>query len=231
MEQIVKILFENADLGYRDFHARLIPNVPKESIIGVRTPVLRALAKELQGSELADSFLQELPHTYYDENQLHAILLSAYKDYDACIELLELFLPHIDNWATCDILSPKVLKKRPQATLELIQGWLGNSHPYTVRFGMEMLMSYYLDDLFEERFLGWVAADRSEEYYVRMMVAWFFATALAKQYEATLPYLQQGILPEWTHKKTIQKACESYRITQEQKQYLRSLRNLHQNKI
>ena len=226
MELITNMLWERADGGYRDFQSKLIPSLPKESIIGVRTPALRALAKELKGSELAASFLQELPHAYYDENQLHAILLSASKDYEECRELLERFLPYVDNWATCDILSPKVLRKQPEATLEAIQRWLGSTHSYTVRFGMEMLMSYYLDALFEPRFLAWVAADRSEEYYVRMMVAWFFATALAKQYEATLPYLEQGLLPEWTHKKTIQKACESYRITAEQKLYLRSLRHV-----
>ena len=226
MELITNMLWERADGGYRDFQSKLIPSLPKESIIGVRTPALRALAKELKGSELAASFLQELPHAYYDENQLHAILLSSSKDYEECRELLERFLPYVDNWATCDILSPKVLRKRPEATLEAIQRWLGSTHSYTVRFGMEMLMSYYLDALFEPRFLAWVAADRSEEYYVRMMVAWFFATALAKQYEATLPFLEQGLLPEWTHKKTIQKACESYRITAEQKLYLRSLRHV-----
>ena len=228
MELITNMLWERADGGYRDFQSKLIPSLPKESIIGVRTPALRALAKELQGSELAASFLQELPHAYYDENQLHAILLSASKDYEECRELLERFLPYVDNWATCDILSPKVLRKQPEATLEAIQRWLGSTHSYTVRFGMEMLMSYYLDALFEPRFLAWVAADRSEEYYVRMMVAWFFATALAKQYEATLPYLEQGLLPQWTHKKTIQKACESYRITAEQKRYLRSLRHVRE---
>lgn len=226
MELITNMLWERADGGYRDFQSKLIPSLPKESIIGVRTPALRALAKELKGSELAASFLQELPHAYYDENQLHAILLSSSKDYEECRELLERFLPYVDNWATCDILSPKVLRKQPEATLEAIQRWLGSTHSYTVRFGMEMLMSYYLDALFEPRFLAWVAADRSEEYYVRMMVAWFFATALAKQYEATLPFLEQGLLPEWTHKKTIQKACESYRITAEQKLYLRSLRHV-----
>ena len=224
MELITNMLWERADGGYRDFQSKLIPSLPKESIIGVRTPALRALAKELKGSELAASFLQELPHAYYDENQLHAILLSASKDYEECRELLERFLPYVDNWATCDILSPKVLRKQPEATLEAIKRWLGSTHSYTVRFGMEMLMSYYLDALFEPRFLAWVAADRSEEYYVRMMVAWFFATALAKQYEATLPFLEQGLLPQWTHKKTIQKACESYRITKEQKEYLRTLR-------
>ena len=228
MELITNMLWERADSGYRDFQAKLIPSLPKESIIGVRTPALRALAKELKGSELAASFLQELPHAYYDENQLHAILLSASKDYEECRELLERFLPYVDNWATCDILSPKVLRKQPEVTLEAIQRWLGSTHSYTVRFGMEMLMSYYLDALFEPRFLAWVAADRSEEYYVRMMVAWFFATALAKQYEATLPYLEQWLLPEWTHKKTIQKACESYRITAEQKLYLRSLRSVRE---
>lgn len=226
MELVTNMLWERADGGYRDFQSKLIPSLPKESIIGVRTPALRALAKELKGSELAASFLQELPHAYYDENQLHAILLSSSKDYEECRELLERFLPYVDNWATCDILSPKVLRKQPEATLEAIQRWLGSTHSYTVRFGMEMLMSYYLDALFEPRFLAWVAADRSEEYYVRMMVAWFFATALAKQYEATLPFLEQGLLPEWTHKKTIQKACESYRITAEQKLYLRSLRHV-----
>ena len=228
MELITNMLWERADGGYRDFQSKLIPSLPKESIIGVRTPALRALAKELQGSELAASFLQDLPHAYYDENQLHAVLLSSSKDYEECRELLERFLPYVDNWATCDILRPKVLCKRPEATLEAIQRWLGSTHSYTVRFGMEMLMSYYLDALFEPRFLAWVAADRSEEYYVRMMVAWFFATALAKQYEATLPYLEQGLLPEWTLKKTIQKACESYRITAEQKRYLRSLRHVRE---
>ena len=228
MDAIVERLRVLSDSGYRDFQAKLLPTVAKSTIIGVRTPALRALAKELKGSELAASFLQELPHAYYDENQLHAILLSASKDYEECRELLERFLPYVDNWATCDILSPKVLRKQPEATLEAIQRWLGSTHSYTVRFGMEMLMSYYLDALFEPRFLAWVAADRSEEYYVRMMVAWFFATALAKQYEATLPYLEQGLLPEWTHKKTIQKACESYRITAEQKLYLRSLRHVRE---
>lgn len=250
MEQIISMLQERGDGGYRDFQAKLIPTLSKEKIIGVRTPALRALAKELQGSkpskhtvqelqgskpsehtvhelqgsELVEQFLRELPHEYYDENQLHAILISNSRNYDECLALLELFLPHVDNWATCDIMSPKVLKKRPEATLQAIKGWLNSPHPYTVRFGMEMLMSFYLEDLFKPEYLAWVAEDKSEEYYVRMMVAWFFATALAKQYEATLPYLEGRLLPEWTHKKAIQKACESYRITAEQKAYLRTLR-------
>lgn len=224
MDVIVEKLQELADSGYRDFQAKLMPTVAKDTIIGVRTPAMRALAKELKGTELAASFLQELPHQYFDENQLHAFLINELKDYKQCLEELELFLPYVDNWATCDQLSPKVLKKQPDATLAAIKKWLGNDHDYTVRFGMEMLMSFYLDDLFKPEFLAWVAADKNEAYYVKMMVAWFFATALAKQYEATVPYFEQRLLPEWSHKKAIQKACESYRVTKEHKEYLRTLK-------
>ena len=224
MDVIIEKLQALADSGYRDFQAKLIPTVAKDTIIGVRTPAMRALAKELKGTELAASFLQELPHQYFDENQLHAFLINELKDYKQCLEELELFLPYVDNWATCDQLSPKVLKKQPDATLAAIKKWLGSDHDYTVRFGMEMLMSFYLDDLFKPEFLAWVAADKNEAYYVKMMVAWFFATALAKQYEATVPYFEQRLLPEWSHKKAIQKACESYRVTKEHKEYLRTLK-------
>lgn len=224
MDVIIEKLQELADSGYRDFQAKLIPTVAKDTIIGVRTPAMRALAKELKGTELAASFLQELPHQYFDENQLHAFLINELKDYKQCLEELELFLPYVDNWATCDQLSPKVLKKQPDATLAATKKWLGSDHDYTVRFGMEMLMSFYLDDLFKPEFLAWVAADKNEAYYVKMMVAWFFATALAKQYEATVPYFEQRLLPEWSHKKAIQKACESYRVTKEHKEYLRTLK-------
>lgn len=224
MDVIIEKLQELADSGYRDFQAKLMPTVAKDTIIGVRTPAMRALAKELKGAELAASFLQELPHQYFDENQLHAFLINELKDYKQCLEELELFLPYVDNWATCDQLSPKVLKKQPDATLVAIKKWLGSEHDYTVRFGMEMLMSFYLDDLFKPEFLAWVAADKNEAYYVKMMVAWFFATALAKQYEATVPYFEQRLLPEWSHKKAIQKACESYRVTKEHKEYLRTLK-------
>ena len=224
MDVIIEKLQELADSGYRDFQAKLMPTVAKDTIIGVRTPAMRALAKELKGTELAASFLQELPHQYFDENQLHAFLINELKDYKQCLEELELFLPYVDNWATCDQLSPKVLKKQPDATLVAIKKWLGSEHDYTVRFGMEMLMSFYLDDLFKTEFLAWVAADKNEAYYVKMMVAWFFATALAKQYEATVPYFEQRLLPEWSHKKAIQKACESYRVTKEHKEYLRTLK-------
>ena len=224
MDTIVEKLQVLSDSGYRDFQAKLLPTVAKSTIIGVRTPALRALAKELHGSELVAAFLQELPHKYFDENQLHAFLINELKDYKQCLEELELFLPYVDNWATCDQLSPKVLKKQPDATLAAIKKWLGSDHDYTVRFGMEMLMSFYLDDLFKPEFLAWVAADKNEAYYVKMMVAWFFATALAKQYEATVPYFEQRLLPEWSHKKAIQKACESYRVTKEHKEYLRTLK-------
>ena len=224
MDAIVERLRVLSDSGYRDFQAKLLPTVAKSTIIGVRTPAMRALAKELRSSELAAVFLQELPHNYYDENQLHAFLINDLKDYDQCVRELERFLPYVDNWATCDQLSPKVLKKQPEQTLETIKDWMASSHAYTIRFGMEMLMSFYLDDLFKPEYLAWVAADRNEEYYVKMMVAWFFATALAKQYPATIPYFEQRLLPEWSHKKAIQKACESYRITREQKDYLRTLK-------
>ena len=209
MDAIVEKLQALSDSGYRDFQAKLLPTVAKSTIIGVRTPALRALAKELRGSELAAAFLQELPHKYFDENQLHAFLINELKDYKQCLEELELFLPYVDNWATCDILSPKVLRKQPEGTLEAIQRWLGSTHSYTVRFGMEMLMSFYLDEWFKPEFLAWVAADRNEEYYVKMMVAWFFATALAKQYTATIPYFEQRLLPEWSHKKAIQRPAKA----------------------
>lgn len=224
MEAITQKLFELSDTKYRDFNAKLLPTVNKAAIIGVRTPALRKLAKEITGSTEAKNFMQELPHTYYDENQLHTFLISACKDYDICMEQIENFLPYIDNWATCDQLSPKILQKNPQDLLLRIQKWLASEHTYTIRFGIKMLMSFYLDTGFCHQYLAWVASVRSEEYYVKMMIAWYFATALAKQYDAAVPYLEQKKLEQWTHRKTIQKACESYRITTEQKTYLRTLR-------
>lgn len=224
MEAITQKLFELADAKYRDFQANLLPTVDKATIIGVRTPALRKLAKEMAGSAKAAAFMLELPHTYYDENQLHTFLISFCKDYDICIAQIEAFLPYIDNWATCDQLSPKILQKNPEDLLLHIKKWLASEHTYTIRFGMEMLMSFYLEAKFQPEYLAWVAGVQSEEYYVKMMVAWYFATALAKQYDAAIPYLEQHKLEQWTHRKTIQKACESYRITAEQKAYLRTLR-------
>ena len=210
-------LFELQDQGYKAFHARLMPTVEPSTIIGVRVPVLRAFAKTL-GRE-ADAFLAELPHRYYEENNLHAFLIAETNDFERCLEQVERFLPYIDNWATCDGLRPKCFRKERERLLPAIRRWLQAEHPYTVRFAIEMLMVHYLDEAFDREYLRLVAAVRSEHYYVKMMVAWYFATALAKQWEQTLPYLAE--LPEWERRKTIQKAAESDRITGEQKDYLK----------
>ena len=217
-------LFELQDLKYRDFQCKLMPTVAPETVIGVRTPALRALAKELAGSEEAAEFLKILPHEYYEENNLHGFLIERLKDYGETVAALDAFLPYVDNWATCDLMSPKVFKKHTNELLVKIDEWLASSETYTVRFGVEMLMSFYLDERFSSRYLEKVAEVKSEEYYINMMIAWYFATALAKQYEAALPYIERRRLDKWTHNKTIQKAVESYRITDEQKAYLKTLK-------
>lgn len=224
MTEIQKLLFDRQDLTYRDFQSRLMPTVDPETVIGVRMPALRKLAKELAGTQPAEDFLRQLPHRYYEENNLHGLLLSAMPDYDAVVAALEAFLPHVDNWATCDLLSPKVFRKHPSELPGQIRRWVADPHPYTVRFGLGMLLSFYLDEAFRPEYLDLAAGVRREEYYVKMMVAWYFATALAKQYAAALPYVEERRLDRWTHNKTIQQAVESYRITPEQKAYLRSLR-------
>lgn len=221
---ILDRLYELQDREYALFQSKLTPGVPEDSFIGVRVPMVRALAKEIYKEGEYASFLKELPHRYYDENMLHGLILSEYKDYDACVAEVEAFLPYVDNWAVCDIMSPKVFKKHKEKLITKIREWSASEHSYTCRFGMEMLMSHYLDADFKPEYLEIPAAVQSEEYYVNMMIAWFFATALAKQWEATIPYLEQNRLAEWTHNKSIQKACESYRITDEQKQYLRTLK-------
>ena len=226
--EITNRLFELRDEGYAKMQEKIIPTVDPERIIGVRTPELRALAKELvngrkQGESL-DGFLKELPHRYFDEDQLHAFIISLEKDFDVCVGEVETFLPYVDNWATCDQMSPKVFKKQPERLLPYITRWIGSGDTYTVRFAMGMLMEHFLGDNFNTGYADLVAGVRSEEYYVNMMAAWYFATALAKQYESVLPYLTERRLPVWTHNKTIQKAVESYRITPEQKEYLRTLR-------
>ena len=193
-------------------------------MIGVRVPALRRLAKQLAGTAQAEVFLQALPHGYYEENNLHAFLIELIRDYDRALAETEAFLPYINNWATCDCFCPKVFAKHKKELLVPIRRWLDSGEVYTVRYGMEMLMRHFLDDRFERVYLDWGAEKRSEEYYVNMMIAWFFATALAKQYEATLPYLENRVLDTWTHNKTIQKAIESYRITPEQKTCLRELK-------
>lgn len=217
-------LFELRDLPYRDFQAKLIPTLPPDAIIGVRTPALRKLAKEYAGNDGIGRFLQELPHRYFDEDQLHAFLISGIRDYGECIRETERFLPYINNWATCDQLSPKVFKKHRQELLTNIRRWLGSGHTYTVRFAEGMLMQHFLDEDFDPAFPELIAGIRSEEYYINMMTAWYFATALAKQYDAVLPYLEERRLDPWTHSKAIQKAVESFRITSEQKAYLKTLR-------
>ena len=224
MSAVTERLFSLADEGYRLFQTPLLPSVEPERIIGVRTPVLRKLAKEMAGTAEAEAFLRDLPHTYYEENNLHAFLVEQMKDYDACVAAIDTFLPYVDNWSTCDGWSPKVFKKHPEELLVKIREWMASDLPYTVRFGIGMLQRYFLDERFDPVYLAWVATIDREEYYVRMMVAWYFATALAKQYESTLPYVEQGWLPVWTHNKTIQKAVESYRISAEQKNYLKTLR-------
>ena len=221
-EEIRQRLLSMQDLKYRDFHSGLLPNV--DAIIGVRASQLRTLAKELERGGEAEAFLHDLPHKYYDENTLHAFLLNEIKDYCRLMEELERFLPYMDNWATCDGCRPKLFRKHLPELLERIRGWLESGQTYTVRFGMEMLMCHYLEAAFTPEIPALVAGVENEEYYVQMMQAWFFATALAKQWDATLPYLLGHRLSPWVHNKTIQKAVESYRITAEQKAYLKTLR-------
>ncbi len=217
-------LFALQDLSYRDFQAKLIPTVDPETVIGIRTPALRKLARELAKGEDVQSFLDGLPHQYYDENNLHAFLIEQCQDFDRTVALLDAFLPYVDNWATCDLCSPKVFAKHLPELLPHIMRWTASNQTYTIRFGLEMLMRYYLDGAFQPAYLELAASLRSEEYYVNMMIAWFFATALAKQYDAALPYLAERRLEAWTHNKTIQKAVESNRISSEQKGYLKTLR-------
>jgi len=217
-------LFELQDLKYRDFHAKLMPTVNKEKIIGVRTPALRVFAKKYGKTDEAKEYLQILPHQYYEENNLHGLLIEQIKDYDTCLEELERFLPYIDNWATCDMLAVKVVKNHLDTFIDEVYRWMESDHAYTIRFGISMLMRYYLEDAFRMEYPEKVAQVRSEEYYVNMMRAWYFATALAKQYEKILPFIEEQKLDIWTHNKTIQKAIESYRITPEQKEYLRGLK-------
>ena len=212
------------DIQYRDFQTKLIPGYATDTMIGVRTPELRKYAKVLLKNGDASAFLSELPHVYFDENQLHAFLISEMKDYQNVLAELRRFLPFVDNWATCDQLSPKVFKKHTAELIGEIRGWMASEHTYTIRFGIGVLMQHYLNEHFQPEYLTWAADVQSDEYYVNMMRAWYFATALAKQYEATIPLLEQQKLDTWTHNKTIQKACESFRVSDAQKHYLKTLK-------
>ena len=234
--ELLKRLQAEQDLKYRDFHASLLPNIDKKSIIGVRVPTMRKIAKEFAAVDVA-KFLDKLPHKYFEENQVHLFVVERIKDFDECLARIEQFLPYIDNWAVCDGKSPKALLKDEKRFVSCIEKWLKSKHPYTVRFGVNMLMTFFLDARFDKKFLKWVAAiDESlfnddgraecptDRYYVQMVIAWYFATALAKQWDATFPYIKGRKLSPWIHAKSIQKACESYRITDAQKKTLRGLK-------
>ena len=224
MTDIQRDLYAMQDAAYGDFAAKLLPTVARERVIGVRLPLLRKYAKELHKTEKAEMFMRTLPHKYLEEDHLHAMLICMMRDEQECFAALDAFLPYVDNWSVCDSLRPKALTKDRDAPQAHIRHYLQSDHPYTVRFGIEMLMVYCLDEHFLPDHLALVAGVQSEEYYVNMMIAWYFATALAKQWEATVPYLIERRLPEWVHRKTIQKAVESYRITDAQKAYLKGLR-------
>ena len=223
-DDIRKELRKLQDTGYRDMQVTIIPSVSADSIIGVRTPALRQLAKEFSKHEDVSLFLEELPHKYFEENQLHAFILSGMKDAESCIELVDAFLPYVDNWATCDQMSPKIFRKNKKLLLEYVDKWIRSDHTYVKRIAIGMLMEHFLDEDFKTSYLTRVSMIRSDEYYVNLMTAWYFATALAKQYEAALPFIEKHKLDIWTHNKTIQKAVESYRITPEQKEYLKTLK-------
>ena len=223
MTPLQKTLFKMQDSGYRDFHSKLMPEIKKENVIGIRTPELRKFAKQFYSTAEAEKFVKNLPHRYYEENNLHAFLLEQIKDYNLLISELEKFLPYIDNWATCDMLRPKIFKNHlPELKAKCLE-WINSDSTYTVRFGIVMLMTHFLDDEFDPDLLSRISRIKSDEYYVTMAVAWYFATALAKQYEHTLPYFENKVLCSATHRKAIQKARESYRITPEQKLHLKSL--------
>lgn len=217
-------LLEVKDEGYRDFQAKLVPNISPDSIIGVRTPDMRAVAKEVYSSKERDEFLNELPHKYYEENLVHFFVISLIKDFDECIEATERFLPYVDCWPVSDQATPKSFKKNHEKLLPYIKKWIADEHVYTSRFGIRMLMNEFLGDDFKEEYLEIVSSKKGDDYYLKMMVAWYFATALAKKYEESVKYIEERKLDEWVHRKAIQKAIESFRVSEEHKEYLRSLR-------
>lgn len=222
--KIYKELQALKEKEYADFQAKLVPTIEPSTILGIRVPKLRALAKSYMRDQECQVFLDSLPHNYYDENMLHAILISEMKDHDKCINRLEAFLPYVDNWAVCDIMSPKLFKRYREDLMTRIKVWMASEETYTIRFGLGMLMTHFLDEDFRPEYLDIVSSIRSDEYYVNMMIAWFFATALAKQWDVSLPYIEDKRLDDWTHKKAIQKARESLRISKEKKEYLKGLK-------
>lgn len=221
---IQKRLLELSDEKNADFSAKLTPGIDREKFLGVRIPASRKLAKEIIKRNEHKDFLNSLPHKYYDENILHSILISEIKDYDECIKYIDEFLPNVDNWAVCDTMSPKIFKSKHERLMGDILRWVNSDQTYTIRFGLKILMAHFLDNDFKKEYLEIPANIKSDEYYINMMIAWFFATALAKQWDSTIVYIENGVLDKWVHNKTIQKARESYRITAEQKEYLKSLK-------
>lgn len=230
MEEITRKLFSLQDEKYRDFQIKLVPGITKEQMIGIRTPGLRALAKEIADtSETASAFLQELPHKYFEENLIHFFIVSLIKDFDECINQVERFLPYVDCWPVCDQASPKVFKKNHEKLFPLVKNWISSDHIYTSRYGMRILMNEFLGEDFKTEYADLVVSRMSrkgeaEDYYLKMMAAWYFATALAKNWDKVLPFIEQHKLDPWTHNKAIQKALESFRVTDEHKEYLRKLK-------
>lgn len=224
IQYIEQKLKEMADPKYKEFHQKLMPTVNPEKVLGVRVPDLRKFAKEINKSDVKDDFLKVLPHKYYEEDNLHAFLIEMIKDYDAVIAELNRFLPFVDNWATCDMMSPKIFKKHKKELLKDIEKWINSGETYTIRYGIKCLMQHYLDEDFDVSLAQKVAYIKSDEYYVNMMRAWYFATALSKQYEVSVKFLENRVLDKWTHNKTISKVCESYCVTLEKKEYIKSLR-------
>ena len=217
-------LFEFEDPKYREFQAKLVPTIEKETIIGVRTPDMKSIAKQFAKEESTKDFLNDVPHKYYEENLVHIFILSMIKDFDECVKGLEAFFPYIDCWPVCDQSSPAVFKKNHQKILPLIKKWIDSDHVYTSRYGMRILMNEFLGDDFKPEYLSWVASKKGDDYYLKMMVAWYFATALAKQYDESVKVIEQEELDPWTHNKAIQKACESFRVSDEHKAYLKTLK-------
>lgn len=223
-KNIEKQLLGLQDKTYQTFQSKLMPTIAPGRIIGIRTPVLRMFAKQIAGSPDAEQFLRHLPHFYYEENNLHAFLISEMKEFDAAVLSVDEFLPYIDNWATCDSFKPRAFKKNIPELYRKCKKWISSKKTYTIRFGIEMIMNYFLDEHFTEESMSLISCVRSDEYYVNMMIAWYFATALAKQYESAVRYLEKNKLDIWTHNKAIQKAVESFRVTDTHKEYLRTLR-------
>ena len=217
-------LMEVRDEAYREFQVKLVPNIPPETILGVRTPQMRAVAKEVFESRDRETFLNSLPHPYYEENLIHFFMLAMIRDFDGCIQGVETFLPYVDCWPVSDQATPKIFRKNHRRLLPYIKKWIASEHTYTARFGLRMLMNEFLDADFDKEYLALAASKKGEDYYLKMMVAWYFATALAKQYGETVPYFENRLLDDWVHRKAIQKAVESYRVTDEHKEYLKTLR-------